>query len=220
MSPPVQQSALRHPFTAIFGARAHVITLRELFQHGGELSAPVLVQRTGLAKASVRHALIALQEFRVVESLGVGRATLYRAARKHPLAASIASLFKAEERRFEALTNGIAELAMRTPGIVAVWLYGSVARKEDMPASDVDIAVIASSAADAEADMRAGLRDTEDRFAFSASIIALDMEDVLRLDESHDPWWESLSREAFVIHGEQPDALIGRLKRNLSRKKS
>lgn len=218
MAPPVKQSALRFPFTEIFGVRAHVITLRELFQHGGELSAPILVRRTGLAKASVRHALIALQNQRVVESIGAGRSTLYRAARKHPLAPSIAAVFKAEDRRFEALTSEIAELAMRMRGMIAVWLYGSVARGEDLPASDVDVAVVAASAADAEAAMRDGLRDVEDRFAFSASVVALDRDDVLRLDAARDPWWESLSREAFVIHGDRPDALVTRLKRKPSRR--
>ncbi len=212
MAQPVKQSALRHPFTAIFGARAHVITLRELFQHGGDLSAPMLVRRTGLAKASVRNALIALQDIRVVESLGVGRATLYRATRKHPLASSIAALFKAEERRFEAKTNAIADLAMRTQGIIAVWLYGSVARNQDEPASDVDVAVVASSAPEVEAKIRDDLREAEDKFAFTASVIALDIDDVLRLEASRDPWWKSLTSEAFVIHGVRPDALTSRLK--------
>jgi DNA-binding IclR family transcriptional regulator len=54
------QSAQRYPLTSILGTDAGVRLARELARHGGELSAPDLVRRTGLAKASVARGLEAL----------------------------------------------------------------------------------------------------------------------------------------------------------------
>ena len=43
------QSAQRYPLTTILGTDATVRLLRELARHGGQLSAPDLMRRSGLA---------------------------------------------------------------------------------------------------------------------------------------------------------------------------
>ena len=47
------QSVQRYPLTLMLGTEANLRLLRELSRHGGQLSAPALVARTGLAKTSV-----------------------------------------------------------------------------------------------------------------------------------------------------------------------
>jgi predicted nucleotidyltransferase len=217
------QSALRYPLTGILGADANVRVLRELAGHGGELAAPALVVRSGLAQSSVRTALIALEVLRIVDVLGSGRARLFRLRRGHPLAAVLGALFRAEDERFEAVIDAIHAAAERCgAGIVAVWLYGSVARGKDRAASDVDIAVVADAKAlpRIEEAMREELRGAEDALAFTASVVAVDADDVVRLSDGNDPWWAALVRDGMPVIGEPPDRVVAQLRRRLGRRKA
>ena len=210
-----QQSILRYPLTVILGSVANVRTLRELVRHGGELSAPSLVTRTGLAKASVRQALQTLETMKIVEALGAGRSRLFRPQRKHPLAVALDELFQEEERRFDAVLNAIRAATDRCPGLTAAWLYGSVARGEDRETSDVDIAVVGEPEAIPliEQSLRESLVEAEERLAFRASVVAIDTRDVLRLAAENDRWWTDLADASLRIVGDSPDVLLERLKR-------
>ena len=211
----VHQSALRYPLTAILGSGANVMTLRELMRHGGEVSAPSLVKRTGLAKASVRQALGILTAMRVVDAIGSDRARLYRVQRAHPLAAALDALFQEEEQRFEAVLDAVRGAAERCAGLVAAWIYGSVARGLDRETSAVDVAVVGEpdDTPRIEQTMRELLREAEARLAFTASVVAIDTNDVLRLDGTNDRWWTDLAQDNVRIVGDAPDVLPDRLRR-------
>lgn len=210
-----QQSVLRYPLTVILGSVANVRTLRELVRHGGELSAPSLVKRTGLAKASVRQALQILETMKIVETLGAERSRLFRVQRKHPLAAALDELFQEEERRFEAVLSAIRVATDRCVGLTAAWLYGSVARGEDRETSDVDVAVVGEPEAIPliEQTLREALVEAEERLVFRASVVAIDTRDVLRLAAENDRWWTGLADASLGIVGDPPDVLLERLKR-------
>jgi predicted nucleotidyltransferase len=210
-----QQSVLRYPLTVILGSVANVRTLRELVRHGGELSAPSLVKRTGLAKASVRQALQILETMKIVETLGAERSRLFRVQRKHPLAAALDELFQEEERRFEAVLSAIRVATDRCVGLTAAWLYGSVARGEDRETSDIDVAVVGEPEAMPliEQTLREALVEAEERLAFRASVVAIDTRDVLRLAAENDRWWTGLADASLGIVGDPPDVLLERLKR-------
>lgn len=217
-----RQSALRYPLTIVLGAEANVRLLRELARHGGELAAASLVMRTGLAQSSVREALIVLEELGIVEAIGSGRTRLFRMERKHPLASMIDRLFRIEEERFDAILAGIRAAAERCgEGIVAVWIYGSVARGQDGPASDVDIAVVAEPEALPQADeaMREGLASAEESLAFAASVVAVSTHDMLRLRDENDPWWTDAVQGTIPIVGMRPDELVSRLRHPLERRR-
>ncbi len=215
MAKHIPQSVMRYPLTAILGSGANVMTLRELMRHGGELSAPALVKRTGLAKASVRQALGILAAMRVVDAIGSDRSRLYRVDRTHPLATALDALFHEEEQRFEAVLEAVRVAADRCTGLVAAWLYGSVARGVARESSDVDIAVVGEpcDTPQIEQTIRETLRDAEGRLAFTASVVAIDTTDVLRLDATNDRWWTDLARDNLRIVGDPPDVLADRLRR-------
>lgn len=215
MTRSTEQSALRYPLTGILGSVANVRTLRELLRHGRELSAPSLVARTKLAKASVRQALAALEATTIVEVLGSERTRLFRVRRDHPLASALDALFRTEEERFDAVLAAIRAAAQRQDGIVAVWLYGSVARGEDRATSDVDIAVVAESGklSQIEGNLREALQAAEDTLAFRASVVTVAVDDLLRLGDEKDPWWTAIAQHALRIVGDSPDLLLERLRR-------
>jgi len=209
------ESTLRYPLTEILGSRASLLVMRALLRHGGEMSVATLMGHTGLSKRGVHHPLATLQAMRVVKSLGTGRTLLYKARADHPLFAALSKLFKAEETRFRAILDGIGDLADADDAILAVWLYGSVARSDDKADSDLDLtlAVRKGRAAKSEAAFREGITAFEAKFAFDASVIALDIADIRRLSEEADPWWTSLVRDALAIRGDRPDYFLRRKSR-------
>jgi predicted nucleotidyltransferase len=211
------QSALRFPLTAVLGTEANVRVLRELARHGGELSAPSLVARSRLAQSSVREALMALETVRVVEPIGSGRARLFRLNSSHPLTSALSALFEAEEERFNAVLEAIGAAAETCgPGIIiAVWIYGSVARGEDNASSDLDIALVSTPdlLQQAENAMQDALHEAAERLAFTPSLLALDTNDVLRLSRENDPWWKGAIERCIPIRGGMPEVLVQRMRR-------
>jgi predicted nucleotidyltransferase len=205
------QSAQRYPLTEILGTETNVRLLRELSRHGGQLSAPSLVSRTGLAKASVWAGLAALEWTGTVSVVGTGRARLYSLRADHPLKGALDALFDAEERRFEAVLDAIREAGRRCgSAVVAVWLYGSVARGEDGSASDLDIAVVAvDDAVEAVRDaIRESLRPAGERLGFTPSVVGIGTADPVRLSRQRHPWWNGIVRDAVVLLGPSPDSLV------------
>lgn len=218
MSGRIRQSALRFPLDEIFGSAGKVRVLRDLRRHGGYLSASTIVRRTALAKRTVQLALNALEEMEIVLTAGSPRTRLYRLNANHPLAPSIAAVFEAEDSRFETIIAAIRKAAARK-GVLAVWLYGSVARGEDGPESDVDIAIYADAGAAAEIE-RAVLDKLllgGEQLLFRPSLSVLDERDVLRLAHSGDPWWRDVCRDALVIKGPPPDVAASALMRAAGR---
>jgi predicted nucleotidyltransferase len=180
----------------MLGNETNVRLLRELSRHGGQLSAPDLVRRTGLAKTSVWAGLASLEEMDLVSVAGTGRARLYSMRADHPLRGALDTLFEAEERRFEAVLEAVREAARGCgPGVVAVWLYGSLARGEDRPGSDLDVAIVAAedALADVSDAMRDALHSAGMKLGFRPSVVGIDPADV--------------ARDAVVLLGPRPDEL-------------
>lgn len=192
--------------------------MRDLVRHGGLLAAPTLVHRTRLAKRTVQLALDDLEEIGIVDSSGNARTRLYRFDPRHPLAASIAALFEAERARFDEIISAIRETADRE-GVLAVWLYGSVARGEDHAKSDVDIALFCERASlvKSEDGVRSKLMTVGDKLFFKASVIAIDADDILRLEKTNDPWWRGVRADAWSLKGESPEFVAERISREAER---
>ena len=214
MPPHRAQSVFRYPLTEILGSNAHVRTLRALYEHGGELSAPSIVRRTGLAKASVANALRALEKLTVIRQIGSGRSILYGVETQHPLTLSLTNLFEAEKKRFETILDMLKETA-RQYDVLAAWLYGSAARGEDGISSDVDIAIVMT--ADADADIHEKIRDRitqiGDEFCFVASSTILDENDIRQLHSKADPWWVEVIKDVHALSGSRPDKLVAQINR-------
>lgn len=210
------QSALRYPLTGILGTEANVRILRELFRHGGQLSAPSLVARSGLAKTSVWAGLTALETAGILSAVGTGRVRLYSIQPDHPLREPLHALFEAEERRFQRILAAIRHAAQVCgQPVIAVWLYGSVARGEDRPDSDMDLAIVGAAHTDltvALAAMGERLRAQAETLGLIPSLTSLHPKDVLRLARSRDPWWTELTRDALVLSGPRPDELASQLR--------
>jgi predicted nucleotidyltransferase len=212
-----QQSFLRYPLSWILASEGSVRVLRELALHGGELSIPMLAASTGLNEQTVRNLVTRdLAATGIVESIGHWRSVLYRLARGHALSATLDQLFGAEEQRVRRVFDTVAAVAQDMgPAIIAVWLYGSAARGDDGPGSDIDLAVVVKET-DAEKTIelyRKRLMATLESESVAVAVIGVSPSDVRRLIKEDAPMWSNLVADARPLFGPTPDALGRRLMR-------
>ncbi|CAN7426881.1 nucleotidyltransferase domain-containing protein [Phyllobacterium sp. LjRoot231] len=215
MARSLPQSYIRNPITYIFGVDSNVRVLRELVRHGGRLSSSTISRQSGLSRTSVWLALQVLQNLNVVTSEGSDNTRLFKFNMDHFLADSIGLLFRTERDRFSSLLEAIkASTQTNSQWIRSLWMYGSVVRREDVPGSDIDVAVIVDSdhLAEVVSTIRENLRQPSERLDFLPYIVGLETDDVKRLVGDDDPWWQNSIRDAFVLFGDHPDDVAKSIK--------
>ncbi|NGO51109.1 hypothetical protein G6N73_07925 [Mesorhizobium camelthorni] len=199
---------MRNPLTHILGVDSNVAVLRELVRHGGALSASDIQGRSGLSRSGVRLGLISLEKSGIVVSEGSLATRLHRFNTAHFLSPQIAALYVAEKDRFTDIVESIRNSAGTQRSLLrSLWIYGSVARKEDGPESDLDIGLIADKeylSGLVEA-VRENLREPAARLGFLPNVVGLDLEDVSRLARDADPWWLTATLDVVVLAGDRPE---------------
>ena len=197
-----QQSHHRYPLTRLFGSPGNVPVLRVLAD-GLASSAPQIASAAGLTPQGARLVLDVLAAQRIVVAKGSARTRLFELASLHPFRHPLLHLFKAESAAWEDLVARLREQLKQRAGVRAAWLYGSVARSEDTPASDIDVALLVSSP-DVSDKVREDLMPIEDELKVHLSVTALTAQDLAALQDG-DPWWSDLVRDARVLKGGRPE---------------
>ena len=206
------QGHLRYPLTRLLGHGGNVRVLRALSAYGGPLSAVQLAREAGLTPQGVRHVLDGLVGQGVVSALGQGRSRLYAVETAHPLAPVLKTLFAAERARWEGLLMRVRDSLEAIEPVNAAWLYGSVARGEDGPASDIDLALVVEGVPGEVGEaVRDRLRPLEDELRVTFSVVTLSGADVLER-AGKDSWWDELARDAKVLKGGTPEQVAARLR--------
>ena len=215
-TPNASESYLRHPTSRLLATPGSVRVLRELLESEPPLPVRALAHRTGLSAQAVRNTLVGLQEGGIVEELGEGRSRLYRADVGHPLYLPLGALFRAEAERFETVLDGLATAARNlTPTPLGMWAYGSVARGDDDPHGDMEVALVA---ADEEVEtpvarLQEMIGPLQDVQRVWISVVGLSPADVRRLSGSNDRWWRGATEPHLPIFGKDPDTLARELER-------
>ncbi len=214
-TPNIPESFLRYPTSTLLATPGSVRLLRELLESEASLAVRALADRTRLSAQAVRNTLKALKEGGIVEELGEGRSRLYRADVSHPLYLPLGSLFRAEAERFETIVDALrTALGHVTPAPMGAWIYGAVARGEDIPDGDVEVALVA---ADEEVEtpitrLREMVGPLQDVQRIWISFVGLAPSHVRRLSAS-DPWWKSATEPHLPIFGKGPGELAAELER-------
>jgi hypothetical protein len=135
------QSQLRFPLTRLLGNGGSVRVLRALIAYGGPLSVSQLAHECCLSRQGTYQTLNSLVSQRLVRVLGQARSQLFTIDTNHPLSPGLKELFGHEQSRWDELLQVLRDTFQTNKDIHAAWYYGSVARGEDEPHSDLDIAV-------------------------------------------------------------------------------
>lgn len=212
MSRPADQSHLRHPITRLLGNSGNIRVLRALVAYGAPLAAVQLAREAGLTPQGTRLVLENLVAQGVVTVLGLPRSQVFALAPKHPFADLLKEIFLQEQNRWDGLQQALRDILQAHRSVRSAWLYGSVARGQDTPHSDVDIAIVAEDGSDAALAVREALQGLEDRFYVHFSVVGLTGADVARLSRG-DAWWVAMSRDTKVLKGVSPDQEAARRKR-------
>jgi len=207
------QSHLRFPLTRLLGSGGNVRVLRTLAAYGSPLSAPQLARETGLTPQGVRLVLDGLQAQRVLHVLGSARSQLFALNDDHPFTAPLRGLFGSEQERWERLLQALRDALKAERGVRSAWLYGSVARGEDAPQSDIDVALVMAHPRPEVAErVRAALLPLEENQQVSFSVAAVSEDELAKLRPG-DRWWSELARDAKPLKGSTPQQEMARARR-------
>ena len=143
---------LTTPLDDLLSSRSKLRLLRRLVDGHDDLSGRELARRAGVTWRAADLALQDLVQLGVVHRTDARGQSRYTLVTKHVLVRdAIVPLFGAERVWAGAVRHGIRDaLRMRERGAKDIrWagLYGSVARGDDRPDSDLDVAVVANSTA-------------------------------------------------------------------------
>ena len=193
------QSHLRYPLDGILGNTGNVRVLRALWAHGGALSTTQLASETRMTPQGVRLVLDGLQAHDIIEVLGQGRSQLYQRRSEHPWAAPLQTLFQTERQQWEDLLTAVRQALEENDAVVAAWLYGSVARGEDRPQSDVDFAVLLKTPA-AEPTVQNSFELLEHQLYAKFAVVCITEAD-LKGGKVGPAWWANVLREGLQLKG-------------------
>ncbi len=120
------------------------------------------------------------------------------------MTAMLAALFEAETEFRPLVMHAIGQALADLP-IHAAGLYGSVARGDDGPGSDLDILAVTSTTASAHEEVAAALRERllaqPVLRPLRPSLVALPLEEARACAARDDPFWTSALAEAVPIPG-------------------
>jgi len=169
-------------------------------------SATQIATAAGLTPQGTRLVLGALAALGVVTAKGSARTQLFELAAVHPFRQPILQLFETERAVWEDLVARLRERLKKRAGVQAAWLYGSVARGEDTPTSDIDVALLVS-APDVGDKVREDLMPIEDELGVRVSVTALTLQDLAALQEA-DKWWSDVVSDSRVLKGMRPEGAM------------
>jgi predicted nucleotidyltransferase len=129
----------------LFGTKARTVLLRRLARESLPLSARQLAELSGLTHRAVIAALEPLVEEGIVSKRTAGPAYQYSLQRDHAAVETVLLPALAAEDTLPGLMASEL-IALFSPVALSITLFGSAARDEDVPGSDVDVLVVASGA--------------------------------------------------------------------------
>jgi predicted nucleotidyltransferase len=217
MRPPSHQfGTLAQPLDNILGTVARVRILRALDRAGHPMSIVALQKETKLAYNAVNKAVSSLAQAGLATETPTGSGTVFTLNQHHPFSDGLQALFTAERTRRQAVERTVETWADKQKlKPLAVWLFGSVARKEDTFSSDIDLAVIGRDKRQTQvyaATLRDALSPIAERHSVRPSIVPYDATEIVGMPGENPGMWSNLTRDAIPLYGPEPDALRNHLR--------
>jgi predicted nucleotidyltransferase len=130
----------------LFATGSHVRVLRALaaLQSGAAVSGRELARRAGVSQPTTRDVLASLERQGLLLVVRALKRDSYRLNPDHVLVPLVRDLFDRERAVTADAQKSITELVRGVPGVRKAYLFGSAARGDMRPDSDIDIAIESS----------------------------------------------------------------------------
>jgi predicted nucleotidyltransferase len=201
---------LFEPLDQILGRRSTVRLLRAL----GPLDRPVSGREAARLAGLSHRAITALDELAalgvVIRREAAGQ-HLYSFNREHVLASAVQHLFAEEERRTSVILERMRSVAEEA-GALYAGVFGSAARKEDRPGSDLDVFMVVGRedakerARDA---MILALEELQEDFGVRPSPVVVALGEARRQARADSALLRDVLRDARRVHGRPLEDLLG-----------
>ena len=193
----------KKPLDDIFQTPSSIKVLRVLAKGELDFTGRQIADMAGLNPQTCQNTLDRLNDLRLLAVRRVGRAYLYRLKSNNAIVNQmLAPLFNTEKN---LLANELTKVANRLEGTaIAVILFGSVARGEEEPGSDIDLAVIVQDPETREAAQGLGdeiLDELADVTGVIPTIIVWTKDEFKERYDSGDGLARSLLEEGRVVMG-------------------
>ncbi len=196
---------IHRPLDHILSARSQIAVLRVLLDSAHGLTGREIARQAGMNHQACIEALSRLEALGLLRRQRVGRAHLFTLNREHELIARGIVPLLQFERRFEDRLKDVLRRHFQDVALSGA-IFGSVARREEVPESYLDICLVVSSP---QAKEKAHARVQEvaaiiwKRFGARLSPIILTRDEFRRRNAKRDPLVRTLLREAQPFLGGQ-----------------
>lgn len=136
------------PFDTIFDSSAKVRILRFFCRKGGIWSGNRVAAEVGINPMTAHRALQGLRQATLLNVRKIGNSFAYSLRDQHFLVRQILRPFFDQEANLQERLSELLHEALQgaeKAKVITVAIYGSVARKEERPASDIDLLVLVES---------------------------------------------------------------------------
>ena len=135
---------LREPLDDLFAAGSHIRVLRALEALPGSVavSGRELARRAGVSQPTAREVLASLERQGIVIVSRSLRRDAYQLNHEHVLVPLLRELFARERSVPEEVERSVADAVGKIGTVTAAYLFGSAARGDMHPNSDIDVAIV------------------------------------------------------------------------------
>jgi predicted nucleotidyltransferase/DNA-binding transcriptional ArsR family regulator len=183
------------------GAQGRVLAV--LAETTGELSLRTVARLAGVSQAQVSRLMPGLVELGLVERREVPPSSLFRLVPEHVAARALLNLARSAETAFDEIGRLAAALPHPPVSVIA---FGSYARDEAGPDSDIDLAVVRPTDIDEDDEHWS---QSLDRWRSDVARLTGNRVDVLEVSVAEvatklagrSPLWFEIRRDGRVVHG-------------------
>lgn len=183
------------------GAQGRILAV--LAETSAELNLRGLARLSGVSLAQASRVLPALVSLGLVERRDVPPSALFRVVPDHVAVRAVMALSRARDVMLEEIGRAAAKL----PGPpVSVIVFGSLARGDGGPESDIDVVLVRSTEVAEDSDLwrsavEAWRRDVRRMAGTRIDLVEIAEGDIGRLLRSRRPMWQDIRRDGLVVYG-------------------
>ena len=186
----------------LLGSRVKVKILRTLCRHRGkEFTVRELADFLNVSHTGVRKALDDLHRLNAIRIRVIGKSHAIAVNAESYAAGLVDGMFRMEEETLSELVKLIRKRLSEST-IASALIFGSIARGEEEPLSDIDLFILTKNKEEAEVVISELQREVSNRFGNAISPYILSEEDLA--DENKTQILEEIREKHIVICGKPP----------------